>query len=138
MDSQARVAFERRRTALFARAEELTAEELRQLKGQGRRALAPLALELEPAFLDAVTSARWTPAHDALARDLRVCARSWAGRVSGRFGRRVLATALADAGLALLAETDPARPLPAELRSRLAEPWLTVVGPLPRSAALAA
>lgn len=101
------------------------------------RALTRLAVEVDPDFLLAVASGRWTAVHEALAGGLRDSSRT-AARQLAPFGRRkLLMTVLGDAALVVLADADPAAPLPRALRQRLAAPWVEAMGSCPGGACLA-
>lgn len=90
--------------------------------------LSRRALELDPDFLDAVASGRWTAQHDDLAHEVHENARSAAGDLTGLLHRRALTAVIEDAALVVLSDCDPVPVLCPELRRRLAGPWLYATG----------
>ncbi len=96
------------------------------------RALSRLFVEVDRDFIMAVASGAWTPEHEAMAAEAHATARAVASRLAP-FGRRrrLLSTVLEDAALVVLADCDPAAPLPEGLRQRLASAWVDAVGTWP-------
>lgn len=118
----------------FTSAAAVSPTQVRALRRCGRVARGQVRLQLDPGFLDAVARGAWSPAHDALGRDLRQRAREVARHLVAFRGRRAVATALENAALAVLSDADPAHPLPAPLRARLVLPWITATGLQPSTA----
>lgn len=121
-----------RLTAFFLALGALDAAQVDALQRSPGR-LSRRALELDPDFLDAVASGRWTAQHDDLAHQVHEDARTAAGGLTGLLHRRALAAAIEDAALVVLSdcvlsEGSRAPVLCPGLRSRLAAPWLHATG----------
>jgi hypothetical protein len=113
---------------LFAAADALTPREVELLWRAERRA-GVRSLATEPAFLQAVASGAWSPAHAALSREIHVWAAARAARLTDWRRRRVVARALANAAHATLSDHDRERPL-VELADRLRQPWSSALAAL--------
>lgn len=128
---------EDRLRSFFAAVRELCAADVRALcQRSPARAVTRLAVEVDPDFLTAVASGRWTPVHEALASGLHDSARAAARQLVPIGRRKLLTTVLEDAALVVLADADPCAPLPHALRQRLAAPWVEAMGSCPGAAVL--
>lgn len=127
----------------FQGAATLSAAQVRTLSHVPRvRALTRLSVEVDRDFIMAVASGAWSAEHEAMAAEAHLTARAIASRLAP-FGRRrrLLSTVLEDAALVVLADCDPAAPLPEGLRQRLASAWSDAMGswpgaPLPSTTAV--
>lgn len=121
----------------FGNAVRLSPAQLRMLtRSSCASTLTPLSLGVDQCFLDVVASGGWTSTHRSLATQLHENARRTAADLV-RWGRRRrrLTRVLTSAAMVVLADADPASPLPDSLRRRLAAPWALAVGagPGPRT-----
>ena len=116
----------------FAQAAALSPAQVRALGRVHRsRTTSPLAFAVHPERLSGVSSGTWTHGHDVLVAQAHTAARRQASRLAPLGRRRALAVVLQGTALAVIVNSLPDPVLSAALRERLAEPWTSVVGPLP-------